>query len=56
MYWELTMLCHFKVIADGQGHRHIYTQTQTHRQTGSTNNNIQGYTNDIDIQTLKTLK
>ena len=29
MYWELTMLCHFKVIAD------IQTHTQTHRHTAS---------------------
>ena len=28
MYWELTMLCQFKVIADGQTHRHTERQPQ----------------------------
>ena len=29
MYWELTMLCHFKLIT------HVNTHRQTHRQTVS---------------------
>ena len=30
------MLCHFKVIADGETHRHIYTQTHRYRNRQTT--------------------
>ena len=35
MYWELTMLCHFKVIADGHTHTrtHACTHARTHKCT-----------------------
>ena len=49
MHWELTMLCHFKVIADGHTHR------QTHSLNTIVSQWLRGSTNKISILCLSSI-